>query len=467
MRNPNLAILQPDRRAGIRPMPIPRQYDQDWIKTRSNFLWTCPCYSHILYKMLVPDGQEHCAVFTDEVPVAATDGLALYLHYENFFKNYKLHQRVFILGHEVLHVMLNHPNLCHIYQQNGGIKYPDGEFLPYDHKLMGIAMDYGINALLVADNIGTKPDDAHYDLNIATPESHHTETYRKLFKIAVQQGQRPGRPCPDGPPGAGGQGQPQPGQGQPQPGGNCPVSGKPSFDQLLKPGSGQGKDPHQTSKERNEPEWKAAIAGGIASSRSQGKEASALERLIKEIMEPSIEWQDHVEMFFARKIGTNGYDWRRPDRRWITRSQPIFVPAMSGFGAECIVACGDSSGSVDDRHTGMWLGELAGMLESLRPRRLVFMWCDAKVHGVYEIEDPADIAHLRSKGAQGGGGTDFRPVFDKIKEMDLEPDALIYLTDGLGRFPRTAPNYPTLWGSTYLKKEGYPFGDVVMLPKLD
>lgn len=47
--------------------------------------------------------------------------------------------------------------------------------------------------------------------------------------------------------------------------------------------------------------------------------------------------------------------------------------------------------------------------------------------------------------------------------MGLEPDALVYLTDGHGTFPTQAPSYPVLWGNITPNYK-YPFGDVVDIP---
>lgn len=83
---------------------------------------------------------------------------------------------------------------------------------------------------------------------------------------------------------------------------------------------------------------------------------------------------------------------------------------------------------------------------------------------VDEAEEPEDLIEIRAKGAPGGGGTSFVPVFDEIYNSGLRPDALVYLTDGYGSFPDKAPPYSVIWGSIGLDKSGYPFGDVVMIP---
>ena len=46
----------------------------------------------------------------------------------------------------------------------------------------------------------------------------------------------------------------------------------------------------------------------------------------------------------------------------------------------------------------------------------------------------------------GGGGTDFRPVFSYIEEhSELDPNLLIFFTDGYGDYPERPPPYPVMW----------------------
>jgi predicted metal-dependent peptidase len=45
----------------------------------------------------------------------------------------------------------------------------------------------------------------------------------------------------------------------------------------------------------------------------------------------------------------------------------------------------------------------------------------------------------------GGGGTDFRPVFEWLDAAGCRPDALVYFTDACGDFPGAPPPYPVLW----------------------
>jgi predicted metal-dependent peptidase len=62
---------------------------------------------------------------------------------------------------------------------------------------------------------------------------------------------------------------------------------------------------------------------------------------------------------------------------------------------------------------------------------------------------------------KGGGGTDFRPVFDRIAEEPEPPNALVYLTDLYGSFPDQAPAYPVIWAAN--NDQTGPFGETVHL----
>jgi hypothetical protein len=63
---------------------------------------------------------------------------------------------------------------------------------------------------------------------------------------------------------------------------------------------------------------------------------------------------------------------------------------------------------------------------------------------------------------KGGGGTDFGPVFDAVDSSERRPTALVYITDGYGSFPHSAPSYPVIWAAVGgIAEQAFPFGRVV------
>jgi predicted metal-dependent peptidase len=297
---------------------------------------------------------------------------------------------------------------------------------------MNIATDLVINDCLIESKIGLFNKDWLHDTSLATAKDSALDAYKKVFKQTK-----------------GGKGKGPTGV---------------SFDEHLPPGTSQGKDASEAAAGRNDVEWVTQVAAAANAAKAQGKLPAGLERLLGELLEPKVDWKDKILAIFARKVGSGANDWRRPDRRLIVRD--IYAPGRSGFGAGTVVIGIDTSGSIGEKELNMFFAEMAGILEDVRPKRMVVMWCDAKVHRVDEIEEAQDLTSLRKKGAPGGGGTMFEPVFDEMKKMGLEDvDALVYLTDGYGSFPKHAPNYPVIWGSiSGIDAARYPFGDVVDIP---
>lgn len=80
---------------------------------------------------------------------------------------------------------------------------------------------------------------------------------------------------------------------------------------------------------------------------------------------------------------------------------------------------------------------------------LFIIQCDAEVKEVVEIHSIEEFEnYIKNVKAKGLGGTDFRPVFEKVQELQkkgklLSLKGLIYFTDGCGPFPEKKPPYDT------------------------
>jgi len=399
----------------------PQQVSQ-WQDTMSLMAWTCPGFRHLFYKLLANNKESYGAVPTHKVPVAATDARNILINPDTFFK-YPLKERVFIMGHEIVHNVYGDVEFLKACNNSALVPQNDGTTLPFRNSTMQKAMDFRINALLRDSKIGTPPKDCLLDDTIAVANDSVTEVYKKVYDDEES--------------------------------GGCKTGKNTSFDTVLSPGSSNGTG----SQPRNPQQWGVEIAAAqvLENMKSQGKMSGALQRMFQEILNPVVPWTDHIRGIFNRKVGSGSYNWRRPDRRFIVRD--LFMPSRSGNGAGWVVCWGDTSGSIGADELCKYLAELGSIIEDCQPQRLTIIWCDAEIKRIDEISDPADLEQIRYDGAPGGGGTECTPVFDWIAEHIEKPEVFIGFTDGYVTFPEQEPDYLCIWAMTTSKEA--PFGDTV------
>jgi predicted metal-dependent peptidase len=85
--------------------------------------------------------------------------------------------------------------------------------------------------------------------------------------------------------------------------------------------------------------------------------------------------------------------------------------------------------------------------------------CDDRVQKVLVIHDPDEMRkYLDSFEVLGGYGTDFRPAFAYVDDLQARGElkylrGLIYFTDGYGTFPQRKPPYDTAF--VFMRDESY------------
>jgi predicted metal-dependent peptidase len=205
--------------------------------------------------------------------------------------------------------------------------------------------------------------------------------------------------------------------------------------------------------------WSNAMLQASIVKRSQqhGTLPAALERLVQEIAAPQLDWRTLLWRFLVQTPN----DFSGYDRRFVSRG--LYLDAMDGESFY-VDACIDTSGSIDQTQVDAFISELRGILNSYPHIDCRLFYADSECYGPYTIERAS-----RLPTPEGGGGTDFRPFFEKSdKDERLHRKSCrvaVYLTDGYGEFPDHAPLTPTLWvvSAGGLPAERFPFGEVATL----
>ena len=188
--------------------------------------------------------------------------------------------------------------------------------------------------------------------------------------------------------------------------------------------------------------------------RGQGTLPCGLQRELDALEDAQLDWKS----LLARYIPDSQTDWLGIDRRFV--GQGLYLDELQQTNIK-VAVCLDTSGSVSQKELSQFYSEVYGLLCQSPETEVDLYFADAELHGPYPLMLEDELPE-----PQGGGGTDFRPFFNKLNETDDQelPQLAIYLTDGFGTFPQE-PVYPTLWALTSkgLSSKEVLFGDTVRL----
>lgn len=397
-----------------------------------------PLYSSLLMGLKVVESAD------PECPTFRTDGRSIQYN-PKFSASLKPREIVTVLCEEVLHNGLGH--LWRI---------PEGASL----RDWNTACDHEIRLIFEEANAEARARGQEPPFPIPFPEKYGPNPkykgmaaemiYAAMMRERDGSGQKSADSGQTGQQGSGQQGQ----QGQPGgPSGSSDSQGDgcPSLGEFAAPPS----DP--AAQKELKQYWENALLNAARVPKSRGHIPAAIVRMVDQIVDPKVDWRDMVRDW-ARFVVRDNYDWMRPNRRYMGTG--FLMPSLYSEKVGRIAIARDTSSSIDETLNAQFLAEAQQMLDELNPEALVDITCDTKVYTVREYSQGDKIA----TDCPGGGGTDFRPVFDEIETWDEQPVALVFFTDLDGRFPDTPPEYPVLW-VTYNTRTTPPWGEHVKIER--
>ncbi len=191
----------------------------------------------------------------------------------------------------------------------------------------------------------------------------------------------------------------------------------------------------------------------FAKYKRQGDLPKGLEIVVPELFSHKIDWREELYRYIA-DYAKSSYSFMPPNMKYLYRG--ICLPSLSSDLLRIVIAI-DTSGSIDEKMLGVFLSEVSAIMQQYPNYEIDIITADAKVqsHKTYLPGEPL------SYEVSGGGGTDFRPVFDYIEREIDYPTLLLYFTDGMGTFPTEEPGYDLVWVMPEAKE--VPFGEVLVL----
>lgn len=407
------------------------------------------------------------AMQLDMIPVrdrrcdtACTDGQAIYFDIA-FLESLSVQEQQSVLAHEVWHNVMLHFLRCETRERS----------------LFNIATDMEVNQVLKKDGF-ILPEGLMWpkmkEQGWNFPLDQNAETYYELLQKEMEkQDQKqngPGQGSDEDGDGEGNEGE---GEGDSQPGQNQKGNGGKftgQFDKHIYQGddnakdeSGQGQadkygkigdDPDfrpMQSASAGEKIREAAVAAAQEIQRQKGDLPDHLKRIIGDLLEPEIPWRARLAQFITRSFSGDRRTWSRPARRYAWSG--TYLPAQHGEKVKIAVGI-DTSGSCQ-ADLQKFLSEIKGIVTAFGDYQIDIIQCDCEVqaHETYDMDNPLDDEKFDKFESQGGGGTAMMPIFDFIKEKEIETDALVIFTDGyIDRMNENPiPDLPVLW---VLTKDG-------------
>jgi predicted metal-dependent peptidase len=206
---------------------------------------------------------------------------------------------------------------------------------------------------------------------------------------------------------------------------------------------------------QTEAEWQYASSVAQEVANKKSAMPSGLERLAKKVQSAEVDWRFELYNAINRHM-RNNYAFMPPNKKHIYRG--FALPSLTSDTLSLCVAV-DTSGSINDELLSAFIEEFKTIMQNFPSIKIELIIADAKIHGHYTFVG-GDKLDFKLKG---GGGTDYRPVFEYIEANLPMNTMLLYFTDGDGWFPKYPPSYEVLWALS--RKAKVPFGRPLVIFK--
>ena len=358
------------------------------IVARVGLLLRHPFFGNMATRLRIMSADDWC-------PTAAVDGRNLYFNTQ-FFNAMSNKEIEFVIAHEILHCVFDH------------LERREDR----DPQIYNIAADYIVNNTLVRDRIGEMPKlvDCFQDFKYEnwTSEAVYDDIFGKYDEEQLKQ---LGELLDEHLDWGDNEGEGDSGSEGEDSNGNKISKKRPKYSK---------EDLRKIRDEIKENMISAAQTAGA------GNVPAGVERMIKELTEPKMNWREILRQQIQSTI-RHDFTFSRPSRKgWHTGA---ILPGQNFAQQIDICVSLDMSGSIGDEQAKVFLSEVKGIMDEFKDYN-VKIWCfDTKVYNEqdYSADSGDDLSDYE---IMGGGGTDFMCNWEYMKDNDIIPKKFIMFTDG-------------------------------------
>ena len=367
-------------------------------------------------------------VKSEKIDTIGVNGIMELNYNENFIDKLDIYTIEAILMHEILHVILMHPErVKDFFKKRGYTEKPE----LFD--LMNVSLDMVCNDILVTSNVEI-PSEIN-DGSFIVPLNHeynymgilikdiNKKTGEKIFMELFNQLK------------------------------NNPESKEnyKGLDDHSKLSDGltdklQKEEPKKGGMKKLEEFKKKLIVEAAEFERMRkGDLPLGLERLVNKTIEPpKINWRSILKNYIVSQIPADS-TYSRPGRK--STAVGCYLPSIKREGLSVVIII-DTSGSISNKDLKDFLSEIIGISKSFNNVNMRLITVDYKVHEDLEIAN-GNVNKIMSMKFKGGGGTSFKIPMDYVKEKYPKTKLAVFLTDGYGdEFNKKDYQFKLIWALT-------------------
>jgi predicted metal-dependent peptidase len=191
----------------------------------------------------------------------------------------------------------------------------------------------------------------------------------------------------------------------------------------------------------------------LTSEAARGDAPKSMERFFTLELQGKIDWRNELKAALDRYF-KDDFVLIPPSKKFLY--QGIYIPSSISQTFRLVIAV-DSSGSVDEALLNSFLSEVNFLMGMVQNYQIELLVCDDRLHS-HQTFFTGDSLECK---LVGGGGTNYKPVFEFIEQELWDLKLLLYFTDLEGIFPKEKPNYEVKWVSP--KESEIPFGTLILL----
>lgn len=410
------------------------------IKAKIKLQKDSPFFSYIC--------QHFKIIKSEEMNTIGVNGKMELTYNENFINGLEIETIETIIMHEILHVILFHPERTEdFFKKNGYTENPD----LFD--LMNVSLDMVCNDILVSSNIKIPrkinnhefivPEDHECSFMGITIKDINKKTGEKIFLELLKQlkNNPESKENYDGVDDHSKLSEGSTEESQEGKSNSSPTEGNPSStDKAQKSKFKAGK-----LKKLEEFKKKLIVEAGEFERMRKGDLPLGLERLVNKIVEPpKINWKAILKNHITSQIPADS-TYSRPGRKSIAVG--CYLPSIKREGLSVVIIA-DTSGSISNKDLKEFLAEIIGISKSFNNVTMRLITVDCEVHEDLEIIN-GNINKIMGMKFKGGGGTSFKIPLDYVKDNYKNTKLVVFLTDGDGdEFNKRDYQFKFIWALT-------------------